>query len=134
MTALWLGGEGEGVVDLTSEEVLGWQAVKKGLATVGLLEEMPKSVSNSESVLVDSSGRWSTLAGGHWFSPSSSTISICTLSATELVKGLRLSLGMFTDSEGFSSGRCKILEAGELYSELSSDSNLRFPFGRFWSD
>ena len=92
MGALWLGGEG--VVDLTSDEVLGWQAVKKGLATVGLLE-MPKMVASRESVLVDSSGRCSTLASrGHWLS-SCIPISI-TLSHTELLTGLRLSLGMLT--------------------------------------
>ena len=127
MPALWLGGEG--VVDLTRDEVLGWQAVKKGLATVGLLVEMPKMVANRESVFVDSSGRCSTLAGGHWLS-SSIPISI-TLSHTELLAGLRLSLGMFTDSPALSSGRCKILAAGNVNIELSSApvSTFRFTFG-----
>ena len=86
------------MVDLSRAEVLGWQAVKKGLATVGLLLEMPKMVAKRESVLVDSSGRWSTFAPPSWFhiplsSSSSIPISI-TLSHTELLTGLRLSLGM----------------------------------------
>ena len=84
------------MVDLSRDEVLGWQAVKKGLATVGLLLEMPKIVAKRESVLVDSSGRWSTFAPPSWFHmPLSSSIPISiTLSHTELLTGLRLSLGM----------------------------------------
>ena len=78
MTALSFEGDvvdiDGGVVDLTDDDALGWLLAKKGLATVGLLE-MPKIVANKESsvelvemvaskesVLAESSGRWSTLA------------------------------------------------------------------------
>ena len=78
MTALSFEGDvvdiDDGVVDLPDDDVLGWLLAKKGLATVGLLEipkivankessvELVEMVASKESVLAESSGRWSTLA------------------------------------------------------------------------
>ena len=78
MTALSFEGDvvdiDDGVVDLPDDDALGWLLAKKGLATVGLLEipkivankessvELVEMVASKESVLAESSGRWSTLA------------------------------------------------------------------------